>query len=184
ADPGHPHLRCGVRDVPGQRHVAHAARAVERDARDPALPVRRAARALSPGARGALHDGHAARAARRPRAGRGRRGPRADAADPGLGLDGAPVRAAAGAARGPSRLRVDRPQSAEDLLRRRPPRVVTELAAPLDAYRDVVRPEWIDHNGHMNMGYYLVVFDFATDAPGRSDGAGDRGTPGGAPGRA
>jgi len=40
---------------------------------------------------------------------------------------------------------------------------VSDLAAPLDAYRDVVRPEWIDHNGHMNMGYYLVVFDFATD---------------------
>ena len=40
---------------------------------------------------------------------------------------------------------------------------MTELAAPLDVYRDVVRPEWIDHNGHMNMGYYLVVFDFATD---------------------
>ena len=37
------------------------------------------------------------------------------------------------------------------------------IAAPLDAYRDVVRPEWIDHNGHMNMGYYLVVFDLATD---------------------
>jgi acyl-CoA thioester hydrolase len=27
----------------------------------------------------------------------------------------------------------------------------------------VVRPEWIDHNRHMNVGYYLVVFDFATD---------------------
>jgi acyl-CoA thioester hydrolase len=40
---------------------------------------------------------------------------------------------------------------------------VSELAAPLDCYRDVVRPEWIDHNGHMNVGYYLVVFDFATD---------------------
>jgi len=40
---------------------------------------------------------------------------------------------------------------------------VSDLAAPLDRYRDVVRPEWIDHNGHMNMGYYLVVFDFATD---------------------
>jgi acyl-CoA thioester hydrolase len=39
-----------------------------------------------------------------------------------------------------------------------------EAAAPFDAYRDVVRPEWIDHNGHMNMGYYLVVFDLATDA--------------------
>jgi acyl-CoA thioester hydrolase len=39
-----------------------------------------------------------------------------------------------------------------------------EILAPFDAYRDVVRPEWIDHNRHMNMGYYLVVFDFATDA--------------------
>ena len=38
------------------------------------------------------------------------------------------------------------------------------LAAPLDVYRDVVRPEWIDNNGHMNVGYYLVVFDYATDA--------------------
>ena len=42
--------------------------------------------------------------------------------------------------------------------------VEPEVAAPLDVYRDVVRPEWIDNNGHMNMGYYLVVFDFATDA--------------------
>ena len=41
--------------------------------------------------------------------------------------------------------------------------VTTDVEAPLDRYRDVVRPEWIDHNGHMNMGYYLVVFDFATD---------------------
>jgi acyl-CoA thioester hydrolase len=37
------------------------------------------------------------------------------------------------------------------------------IDAPLDAYRDVVRSEWIDHNDHMNMGYYLVVFDLATD---------------------
>ena len=36
-------------------------------------------------------------------------------------------------------------------------------AMPFDLYRDVVRPEWIDGNGHMNVGYYLVVFDFATD---------------------
>jgi len=39
-----------------------------------------------------------------------------------------------------------------------------DIATPLDAYRDVVRSEWIDGNGHMNVGYYLVVFDFATDA--------------------
>jgi len=38
-----------------------------------------------------------------------------------------------------------------------------DVQTPLDRYRDVVRPEWIDHNRHMNMGYYLVVFDFATD---------------------
>ena len=37
------------------------------------------------------------------------------------------------------------------------------IDAPLDAYRDVVRPEWIDSNHHMNVGYYLVVFDLATD---------------------
>ena len=38
-----------------------------------------------------------------------------------------------------------------------------ELDAPFDRYRDVVRPEWIDYNGHMNVGYYGVVFDYATD---------------------
>ena len=37
------------------------------------------------------------------------------------------------------------------------------IAAPFDRYRDTVRPEWIDHNHHMNMGFYLVVFDLATD---------------------
>jgi acyl-CoA thioester hydrolase len=37
------------------------------------------------------------------------------------------------------------------------------IEAPLDGYRDLVRPEWIDGNRHMNMGYYVVVFDLATD---------------------
>jgi acyl-CoA thioester hydrolase len=40
---------------------------------------------------------------------------------------------------------------------------VNDIAAPFDGFRDRVRPEWIDHNRHMNMGYYLVVFDLATD---------------------
>lgn len=31
-------------------------------------------------------------------------------------------------------------------------------------YEDVVRPEWIDSNGHMNLAYYVVAFDHATDA--------------------
>ena len=43
-------------------------------------------------------------------------------------------------------------------------------AACFDVYRNRVRPEWIDHNGHMNMGYYVVVFDLATDEFFRSIG--------------
>ena len=38
------------------------------------------------------------------------------------------------------------------------------IAAPLRLHRDEVRSDWIDVNGHMNVGYYSVVFDFATDA--------------------
>ncbi len=30
-------------------------------------------------------------------------------------------------------------------------------------YEDVVRPEWVDSNGHLNLAYYVVVFDLATD---------------------
>ena len=36
-------------------------------------------------------------------------------------------------------------------------------SAPFDAHRGVVRAEWIDANGHLNMGYYVVAFDLATD---------------------
>ncbi len=28
----------------------------------------------------------------------------------------------------------------------------------------VVLPEWIDSNGHLNLAYYVVIFDLATDA--------------------
>jgi len=38
------------------------------------------------------------------------------------------------------------------------------IEAPLQIYRDNVRPEWIDHNGHMNVAYYVLGFDYATDA--------------------
>ena len=36
-----------------------------------------------------------------------------------------------------------------------------KIAAPFDDYRDRVRPEWIDFNGHFNAGFYAVVFDEA-----------------------
>ncbi|MCY4427707.1 MAG: thioesterase family protein [Halieaceae bacterium] len=31
--------------------------------------------------------------------------------------------------------------------------------SPLFTVHSSVKPEWIDYNGHMNMGYYLVAFD-------------------------
>lgn len=37
------------------------------------------------------------------------------------------------------------------------------IAAPFDRYRGEVRTEWIDLNGHMNLAYYTVFFDYATD---------------------
>jgi acyl-CoA thioester hydrolase len=38
------------------------------------------------------------------------------------------------------------------------------VPAPFDCYRGEVLPEWIDANNHMNLAYYIVLFDYATDA--------------------
>jgi len=38
------------------------------------------------------------------------------------------------------------------------------IPAPLEIHTETVRPEWIDYNGHMNVAYYVLAFDFATDA--------------------
>jgi len=37
-------------------------------------------------------------------------------------------------------------------------------ATPLQIHSDTVKAEWIDYNGHMNDGYYVVAFTSATDA--------------------
>jgi acyl-CoA thioester hydrolase len=47
------------------------------------------------------------------------------------------------------------------------------MASPVVEYQDVVRPEWIDSNGHMNLAYYVVVFDLATDRLYATLGIGD-----------
>ncbi len=39
----------------------------------------------------------------------------------------------------------------------------TDIPAPLISTRRTVLPEWIDHNNHMNIAYYVVAFDLATD---------------------
>jgi len=43
------------------------------------------------------------------------------------------------------------------------PIIDLDLSAPLDRHRAEVKPEWIDWNGHMNVGFYVVAFDQATD---------------------
>jgi acyl-CoA thioester hydrolase len=38
------------------------------------------------------------------------------------------------------------------------------IAAPFQAHRGEVLPQWADDNKHMNLAYYLVMFDAASDA--------------------
>jgi acyl-CoA thioester hydrolase len=37
------------------------------------------------------------------------------------------------------------------------------IPAPYERFAGEVLPEWIDYNGHMNLAYYTVLFDYATD---------------------
>ncbi|VVD33849.1 thioesterase family protein [Paraburkholderia dioscoreae] len=36
--------------------------------------------------------------------------------------------------------------------------------AALPYYRDTVRAEWVDYNGHLRDAFYMLIFSFATDA--------------------
>jgi acyl-CoA thioester hydrolase len=48
------------------------------------------------------------------------------------------------------------------------------LEAPFARYEGEVLPEWIDLNGHMNLAYYTVLFDYATDLLFEAIGIGRR----------
>ena len=37
------------------------------------------------------------------------------------------------------------------------------MTLQLPSFSQTVQPEWIDHNGHMNVAYYVLAFDLATD---------------------
>jgi len=37
------------------------------------------------------------------------------------------------------------------------------INAPLTLYHTTVKTEWIDNNGHMNVAYYVMIGDHATD---------------------
>ena len=38
-----------------------------------------------------------------------------------------------------------------------------KIESPLCVHRGSIRSDWIDHNGHMNVAYYVLVFDQGTD---------------------
>ena len=40
---------------------------------------------------------------------------------------------------------------------------MSTIPAPFERYEAEVLPQWIDLNGHMNLAYYTVLFDYATD---------------------
>ena len=41
--------------------------------------------------------------------------------------------------------------------------MATPIPVPFSGARERVRKEWIDYNGHLNVGYYHVAFDTASD---------------------
>lgn len=45
--------------------------------------------------------------------------------------------------------------------------------APPVLWRETVRPDWTDYNGHLNVAYYVLIFDHATDAFHASFGVDD-----------
>ena len=49
------------------------------------------------------------------------------------------------------------------------------IPAPFDEYRGRVLPAWIDMNDHMNLAYYVVLFDLAGDVASNYFGLGPLG---------
>ena len=38
-----------------------------------------------------------------------------------------------------------------------------KINSPLKTWQGGVKEEWCDYNGHLNLAYYIVIFDLATD---------------------
>lgn len=50
--------------------------------------------------------------------------------------------------------------------------LAVDLSAPFDRCRETILAEWVDANRHMNVAYYMVVFDRATEVFLKHVGAG------------
>ena len=40
---------------------------------------------------------------------------------------------------------------------------MSNLEAPISRWRELIIPEWTDYNGHMNVAYFTLIFDHATE---------------------
>lgn len=40
---------------------------------------------------------------------------------------------------------------------------MSDFEAPISRWREKILPEWTDYNGHMNVAYFTLIFDHATD---------------------
>ena len=40
---------------------------------------------------------------------------------------------------------------------------LTQNSQLTEIHREIVKSEWCDYNGHMNLAYYVLIFDHATD---------------------
>lgn len=40
---------------------------------------------------------------------------------------------------------------------------MTQFEAPISRWKETILPEWVDYNDHMNVAYYTMIFDHATD---------------------
>ena len=38
-----------------------------------------------------------------------------------------------------------------------------KFEAPISRWSEVVRPEWVDYNGHLNVAYFTLIFDHGTE---------------------
>lgn len=40
---------------------------------------------------------------------------------------------------------------------------MTAFEAPIARWKEIIRPEWTDYNGHLNVAYFTLIFDHGTD---------------------
>jgi acyl-CoA thioester hydrolase len=50
---------------------------------------------------------------------------------------------------------------------------LTAIPTPFDGFSTEIRREWIDYNGHMNVAYYVLIFDQVIDAFWKNLGIGE-----------